>query len=335
MTKSKATASGRGRPHAASRALLQEAAFELFLENGYAKTTIEQIASRAGVSRNTFFNYFTAKSDVFWTEVDGGIDQLSAALVSGTPTVSALKASLIEIGGEFNPSRVPWLLTQHPFIAAGDEVLASAMARFTRFTGVVTRFLERADGATTASATVIAYASAGAVMAAAQAWVDAGPARGTLDGWLRDALATVPGDPGEAVRPGEAAAGRVGLEPLRVVGQPVCGGGAGLGGGTPGAGGVDPGWCLQVRDAADHSDLPAGGVDGSVVEPAQANPVVGVGETQVRPAVDVVDLGPAGGNVTAGHDAGAVAQLDRSPLLPVEGALRRAEFDDARRTSRW
>ncbi|MBC7441420.1 MAG: TetR family transcriptional regulator, partial [Ramlibacter sp.] len=65
-----------GRPRGSSRAMLEEAAAELFLEQTYAGTTIEQITRRAGVSRNTFFNYFRAKSDLLWVDVDAGLGGL-------------------------------------------------------------------------------------------------------------------------------------------------------------------------------------------------------------------------------------------------------------------
>ena len=55
--------------------MLAEAAAELFLEQTYAGTTIEDIAQRAGVSRATFFNYFAAKSDLLWVEVDESLAQ--------------------------------------------------------------------------------------------------------------------------------------------------------------------------------------------------------------------------------------------------------------------
>lgn len=191
---------GRGRPPAASRDLLQDAAFELFLENGYARTTVEQIASRAGVSRNTFFNYFDAKSDVFWTEVDAALDGLEALLGGGTAVrdatspapVPALVERLLAVAGTLGPARVPWLLTQLDFIDAGVDVLASAVTRFARFTGLVERFLAGHDRAgSPTAATVLAYASAGAAIAAARSWAAAGPARGTFDEWLRRALPPV------------------------------------------------------------------------------------------------------------------------------------------------
>ena len=53
---------------------LRDAAFELFLANGYDATTADQIAAKAGVSTRTFFRYFETKDEVifrgqrFWSE---------------------------------------------------------------------------------------------------------------------------------------------------------------------------------------------------------------------------------------------------------------------------
>ena len=68
-----------GRPPAASREILEEAACELFLEQGYAATSVADITQRAGVSRATFFNYIPTKSDLLWTSVDDALAQAQAA----------------------------------------------------------------------------------------------------------------------------------------------------------------------------------------------------------------------------------------------------------------
>ncbi|MPV49681.1 TetR family transcriptional regulator [Pseudactinotalea sp. HY160] len=69
-----------GRPRASSREILEEAACELFLEQGYAATSVADITARAGVSRATFFNYVPTKSDLLWTSIDEAFESLAAEL---------------------------------------------------------------------------------------------------------------------------------------------------------------------------------------------------------------------------------------------------------------
>jgi AcrR family transcriptional regulator len=52
------------RKHALVRTAIWEAATDLFAEQGYDETTIDDIAQKAGVSRRSFFRYFASKSDL-------------------------------------------------------------------------------------------------------------------------------------------------------------------------------------------------------------------------------------------------------------------------------
>ena len=65
----------QGRPQSASptlqerkqelvRTAIWEAATDLFAERGYDETTVDDIAQKAGVSRRSFFRYFSSKSDL-------------------------------------------------------------------------------------------------------------------------------------------------------------------------------------------------------------------------------------------------------------------------------
>lgn len=184
-------APARGRPQASSREMLQEAAFELFLENGYEATTVSQIAQRAGVSRNTFFNYFSSKSDVFWIDLGASLSTVTAHLIAAPPRTAALDAirdALLEGARALGPNRVPWALTQYELIGGAGDLQSSAMARLAEQFRAIEHFLLTRSTASELTARAIAYAALGSAVAAVQAWATAGTARGPLEPYLREAL---------------------------------------------------------------------------------------------------------------------------------------------------
>ena len=187
-----ATTSVRGRPQASSRQMLQEAAFDLFLEKGYAATTIAEISRVAGVSRNTFFNYFTGKSDVFWVDIDDSASALSASLVAAPadqPIMAAIRTALLDVARGFGPGRVPWALTQYAMIGDIDQLQASGMSRLADHTRALVAFNDsRLQPAARPIGHAACYASLGAALAAAWDWASAGTSRGGLEPWLDAAL---------------------------------------------------------------------------------------------------------------------------------------------------
>jgi AcrR family transcriptional regulator len=185
---------GRGRPPAVSRELLQEAAFELFVENGYTGTTVDQIAMRAGVSRNTFFNYFDAKGDVFWVELDATTDRLKAALADevadAAPAAAAttnIRRALLTAIAPLESRNVPFVLTQYPLIGSVTELQASVMSRFATQSRLLSEHLRR-SGVEPAAARALAYSLIACVIAAAQDWAQAGPQRGRFEPFVQHAI---------------------------------------------------------------------------------------------------------------------------------------------------
>jgi AcrR family transcriptional regulator len=57
----------RSRKKQKTRRAIQDAALDLFAEQGYEETTVEQIAARAEVSTATFFRYFKTKGEVIFS----------------------------------------------------------------------------------------------------------------------------------------------------------------------------------------------------------------------------------------------------------------------------
>jgi len=66
------------------RAMLLDAARDVILRYGYRKTTLDDVASAAGVSRATLYNYFPNKQEMFRslivTELDGLREAMNAAV---------------------------------------------------------------------------------------------------------------------------------------------------------------------------------------------------------------------------------------------------------------
>ena len=62
------------------RLAIRQAAGELFREQGYAQTTVEQIAVRAGLSPATVFNYYPSKGDLLLALVSAADEQYLARL---------------------------------------------------------------------------------------------------------------------------------------------------------------------------------------------------------------------------------------------------------------
>jgi AcrR family transcriptional regulator len=89
-----------------ARARLVEAALHLFSEQGYDRTTVAEIADRAGLTKSTFFRYFPDKREV----LAAGQEVLSQLLTEGiasapadaTP-LAAVAAGLERAAGAMTP----------------------------------------------------------------------------------------------------------------------------------------------------------------------------------------------------------------------------------------
>ena len=89
-----AAAERRERRRAETRARIQAAAMELFVANGFEKTTVDEIAVAADISRRSFFHHFTSKESVVfaWQNSYGGM--IEAALAERPPEEGLATAAL-------------------------------------------------------------------------------------------------------------------------------------------------------------------------------------------------------------------------------------------------
>jgi len=63
---------------------LFEAAFSLFGDKGFERTTMDEVAARSGVARATLYYYFRGKDDLFLFLLERGVSMLGAALGEAT-----------------------------------------------------------------------------------------------------------------------------------------------------------------------------------------------------------------------------------------------------------
>ena len=64
----------RAAQKAMTRKLLLDAALDLFVELGYAATTVDLIANRAGTTRVTFYAHFPSRSELMRTLIDENLN---------------------------------------------------------------------------------------------------------------------------------------------------------------------------------------------------------------------------------------------------------------------
>lgn len=187
-----------GRPRATSRDTIADAACELFLERGYATTTVADITSRAGVSRSSFFNYFASKGAILWAGLDERLDAAVAALAEG----AAPRSALLSIVDGFVPDSLALAIANAETMSAGDELERERALRQARLARAVAARFATGTGSAPSNddplaparlhGEVVGAAAAGAVLAAVWAWALAGPGRTSLRAVAESALDAVP-----------------------------------------------------------------------------------------------------------------------------------------------
>ena len=71
---------------------ISETGLDLFLENGYEETTVDDISTAAGISRRTFFHYFKSKDEILLAWQSTLVESLRAAVLEETGARSPFDA---------------------------------------------------------------------------------------------------------------------------------------------------------------------------------------------------------------------------------------------------
>ncbi len=111
----------RWQPHARER--LERAAVELFIEQGFAETTVPQITARAGLTTRTFFRHFADKREVLFAG-DAELPALVARLAADAPAslspLMLIAHALETVAATRLEGRVAYLRTRRAVIQADE-----------------------------------------------------------------------------------------------------------------------------------------------------------------------------------------------------------------------
>ena len=172
-----------------ARVRLQEAALALYGERGYEETTVAEIAERAGLTKRTFFRYFTDKREVlFW-----GSELLEQQMVAAIEAAPASASPLGLIGAALDAAAVrfeevrEFAGLRYRIIASSPELQERELIKGASLAAAMTRAL-RARGIGDTAATLAARTGTTVMHVAFEQWVGH-PDRAPFAQIARDALA--------------------------------------------------------------------------------------------------------------------------------------------------
>ena len=92
---------GRAERAADRRLAIIEAAFETFIDQGYAATRLDDVAKRAGVAKGTIYLHFKDKQALFEELVRSAIVPLASKLAAPPPATGSIRAVIENFAGNF------------------------------------------------------------------------------------------------------------------------------------------------------------------------------------------------------------------------------------------
>jgi AcrR family transcriptional regulator len=171
-----------------ARARLEQAALDLFEQNGFDETTVAEIAELAGLTKRTFFRYFSDKREVLFGGAQG-LEELFARAVGDAPAsaspLAAVEAALYEVAELFEQRR-EFATRRRRIIAASPELRERELIKLASLGGVVAGAL-RDRGVSAPAADLVAEAGIAVFRVSFERW--ATEAAVDLESVTRESLA--------------------------------------------------------------------------------------------------------------------------------------------------
>ncbi|MEV0903081.1 TetR family transcriptional regulator [Actinoplanes sp. NPDC049802] len=158
----------RERKKAKTRAAIRDHALRLFEEQGFAATTVDQIADAAEVSPSTFFRYFPSKEDVVLVDdVDAVVAAAIRAQPAGVAPVAALRLAMREVFDNLSPEAWELERRRQRLVLGVPELRVRVLHQMTEAIDLMAGVIAERAGLPPGdfSARVISGAAVGAILA--------------------------------------------------------------------------------------------------------------------------------------------------------------------------
>jgi len=186
----------RWQPDAASR--LERAAVELFVEQGFADTTVPQITERAGLTTRTFFRHFADKREVlfgFDEQLPGIVSELMAAAPSEHGPMRVIRDGLPRIATTQLDGALNYLTTHRAIVRSDAGLRERELRKNAALTEAIRAgFVARGESEQTAE--LAAHLGAVAFVTSVNRWIDEAGARTLTEIMLEtiDAMSRIAAD---------------------------------------------------------------------------------------------------------------------------------------------
>ncbi len=151
----------RERKKAKTKAEIRAQAMRLFAEQGYAATTVDQIAEAAEVSQSTFFRYFPTKEDVvLQDDTDPLIFEAFRTKPAAMAPIAALRESIREIYSAVPAAERAAEQERQALIASVPELRGRMLDEFARATELIATLLAERYGRARDDVAVMTFAGA-------------------------------------------------------------------------------------------------------------------------------------------------------------------------------
>lgn len=143
----------------------------LFSERGYAKTTVGDIAARAGLTERTFFNHFSDKREVLFAGSEHFVKQVVDAVCATPRSASPLDAVLAgyESTSDFFEERRSFARKRSALIAAHPELQERELIKMMSVAAAITEVLKQ-RGISGSAASLAAETGAAVLRVAFEQW---------------------------------------------------------------------------------------------------------------------------------------------------------------------